>query len=86
MEPDQPQMDVNRKFVRLVERRPDGLVAFEFSIADPALFVEMLLPEAAYEEFCKTNQVEFLENRRPAGEAAADWDWHLHEATHRRFR
>jgi phenol/toluene 2-monooxygenase (NADH) P0/A0 len=86
MAEDEAPMDVSRKFVRLVERRPDGLVEFEFSIADPTLFVEMLLPESAYEEFCKTNQVMFLEGERPTGEAAAEWDWHLHEATHQRFR
>jgi hypothetical protein len=59
---------MNRKYVRLVERRPDGLVEFEFSISDPALFVEML-PEAAYEEFCRTNRVILLEGTRPETEA-----------------
>lgn len=79
-------VDVNRKFVRLVERRPNGLVEFEFSIADPELFVEMLLPEAAYEEFCQTNQVIFLEGERTQDGKPTDWDWHLREATHQRFR
>ena len=80
-----PPVDVSRKYVRLVERRPDGLVEFEFSISDPALFVEMLLPEAAYEEFCLTNRVILLEGERPE-EGKDDFNWSLREATHQRFR
>ena len=80
-----PPVDVSRKYVRLVERRPDGLVEFEFSISDPALFVEMLLPEAAYEEFCLTNRVILLEGERPK-EGEDDFNWSLREATHQRFR
>lgn len=81
-----PPVDVNRKYVRLVERRPDGLVEFEFSISDPALFVEMLLPEAAYEEFCRSNRVILLEGSRPESAEDGDFNWSLHEATHQRFR
>ena len=58
---------------------------FEFSISDPALFVEMLLPEAAYEEFCLTNRVILLEGERPE-EGEDDFNWSLREATHQRFR
>ncbi|MBX3683947.1 MAG: phenol hydroxylase, partial [Thauera sp.] len=36
--------DLSKKYVRLVERRADGMVEFEFSLADPDLYVEMLLP------------------------------------------
>lgn len=86
METRQPPMDVNRKFVRLIERRADGLVAFEFSIADPALYVEMLLPATAFEEFCEVNRVEVLDGPRDAEEAGSDWAWGLREATHQRFR
>lgn len=81
-----PPIDVNRKYVRLVERRPDGLVEFEFSISDPALFVEMLLPEAAYEAFCRTHRVILLEGERPENEEDGDFNWRLREATHQRFR
>ena len=85
MKSDTPAVDVNRKFVRLVEQRADGLVEFEFSIGDPELFVEMLLPAAAFEEFCAANRVERLEGPRPQTEGS-DWEWSLHEATHQRFR
>ena len=47
-----PPVDVKPQVCKwLVERLIRYLVEFEFSISDPALFVEMLLPEAAYEEF-----------------------------------
>lgn len=86
MEYTQAVMDVNRKFVRLIERRPDGLVEFEFSIADPALYVEMLLPAAAFEEFCSANRVEMLDGPRPEEDGTSDWAWGLRDATHQRFR
>ncbi|GEC94996.1 hypothetical protein ZRA01_10690 [Zoogloea ramigera] len=85
-EPTEKPVDMNRKYVRLVERRPDGLVEFEFSISDPTIFVEMLLPEAAYEDFCRMNRVVLLEGTRPDEEGDGDFNWTLHEATHQRFR
>lgn len=83
---DATKVDVTRKFVRLVERRDDGLVEFEFSIGVPELYVEMLLPADAYEAFCDTNAVEFLEGPRPIEHTGADWEWRLRDATHERFK
>ena len=37
-----------------------GMVEFDFSIGDPSLYVEMILPEQAFLEFCETNSVRFL--------------------------
>lgn len=83
----EPAIDVSRKFVRLVERRTDGFVEFEFAIGEPELYAEMLLPAEAYDSFCQVNGVIFLEPRDPGGEEeAGDWDWNLHQATHQRFR
>jgi phenol hydroxylase P0 protein len=53
--------DVSAKFVRVLERRADGLVAFEFSIGWPELAVELLLPASAFAEFCTTNRVRWLD-------------------------
>lgn len=55
--------DTSLKFVRVTEERADGLVAFEFSIGWPELAVELLLPRAAFDEFCITHQVTRLEPR-----------------------
>jgi phenol hydroxylase P0 protein len=81
--------DVTRKFVRVTGTRPNGLVEFEFAIGDPDVAAELVMPKAAFEEFCRTNQVEFLTEpaAAPAPDSAdADFHWNLHQATHQRFR
>lgn len=54
--------DIARKFVRVKETSPDGLVVFEFSIGWPEQMVELVLPTAAFDEFCATNQVQRLQD------------------------
>ena len=80
----QTEMDITRKYARLIERRKDGFVEFEFAIGEPELFVEMVLPNDAYEAFCRQNQVELLPSRDET--VVSDWEWRLHEASHQRFR
>lgn len=53
--------DTTRRFVRVIEERVDGLVAFEFAIGWPELSVELLLPAPAFAEFCATNCVQQLD-------------------------
>ena len=55
------QCDTSLKFVRVIEARADGLVAFEFSIGWPELAVELLLPAQAFVEFCATHHVHRLD-------------------------
>ncbi|ATE59315.1 phenol hydroxylase subunit [Thauera sinica] len=87
MEKDKPTVDLSRKYVRLIERRADGFVEFEFAIGEPELYAEMLLPEEAYEAFCKANEVIHLGPREASAESeGSEWDWNLHQATHQRFR
>jgi phenol hydroxylase P0 protein len=50
-------VNVQLKYVRVLERRHDGLVSFEFSIGWPELAVELLLPTAAFDAFCSEHQV-----------------------------
>jgi phenol/toluene 2-monooxygenase (NADH) P0/A0 len=54
---DLPTCDTSRRFVRVLETRPDGLVSFEFSIGWPELAVELMLPAAAFDAFCANNRV-----------------------------
>lgn len=56
------QVDVRLKYVRVLERRADGLVSFEFSIGWPELAVELMLPTAAFDEFCARHQVIWRDN------------------------
>lgn len=69
--------DPTKKFVRVTHVRVDGFVEFDFAVGEEELFVEMILPTAAFEEFCKLNEVTMLEGP-PRAEAAADGhDWRL---------
>jgi len=60
-DPALPACDTSLRFVRVMERRADGLVSFEFSIGWPELAVELMLPEAAFEAFCANNRVQRLD-------------------------
>lgn len=72
--------DPARKFVRVTERRPDGFVAFDFAIGYPEIFVELMLPTEAFNEFCASNEVTHLESERPVTEG--DWSWRLNDVQH----
>jgi phenol/toluene 2-monooxygenase (NADH) P0/A0 len=63
----QTPVDVTRKFVRVTQVRADGLVAFEFSIGWPELAAELVLPRAAFNEFCATHQVQRLDDEALTG-------------------
>lgn len=80
--------DLTRKFVRVIGDLPNGLVEFEFAIGDPDVAVELVMPKAAFEAFCRSHQVEFIAAAAPAtpDAAQADFHWSLHQATHQRFR
>jgi phenol hydroxylase P0 protein len=75
--------NVTQKYVRIIETRQDGMVGFEFAIGEPELFVELMMPEAAFQQFCATNNVSLLP---PKTESQNDWDWSLHQAIHQRFK
>ncbi len=49
-----------RHFVHITSEKRAGFVEFNFSINDPNLFLEMILPTKAFDEFCKMNDVIFL--------------------------
>lgn len=54
---DVPFCDTSLRYVRVLQRRADGLVSFEFSIGWPELAVELMLPTAAFDAFCDNNHV-----------------------------
>lgn len=54
------------KWVRVTRRRPDGFVEFDFAISDPDLSVDLILPTAAFDEFCATNRVQHLSEEQGA--------------------
>lgn len=77
---DKPAFDPERKYVRVCTQREDGFVEFEFAIGDPLLCVELMLPAAAFHEFCLANQVIVLE---PNADAHGDWVARLNDASRR---
>lgn len=59
-DPALPPCDLSRRTVRVTERRADGLVAFEFSMGWPDLVVELLMPAAAFDEFCAAQRAQLI--------------------------
>lgn len=69
---------VTKKFVRVTGCRPGKFVEFDFAVGSPDLFVELILPEQAFAEFCQENGVVLLcEFSEKADEN--DMDWHLRD-------
>lgn len=53
----QAAFDPGLCFVRLRKVRSDGFVEFDFAIGEPDLSVELVMPAAAFHEFCRANHV-----------------------------
>ncbi|RQH06980.1 phenol hydroxylase subunit [Paraburkholderia dinghuensis] len=52
--------DPGRRFVKVTGINDRGFVEFEFSVGQPELCVELMLPLAAFEEFCLAQNVSRL--------------------------
>ncbi len=74
--------DATRRYVRVCQERADGFVEFEFAIGEPELFVELMLPAAAFHEFCLANSVILLD---PLTGDSGDWVKRMTDASHREF-
>ncbi len=64
--PERTALGSQQRYVRLREQRADGFVIFDFAIGDPQLSCELILPLAAYEEFCTSNHVVHLNDSQAA--------------------
>ncbi len=45
------------KYIRVRNNLDDRFVEFDFAIGDPHLFVELIMPPAAFKAFCEANDV-----------------------------
>lgn len=56
---DKPKLkvDLANKYVCVREVGADGNIRFDFAIGWPELSVELVLPQAAFDEFCRRNDV-----------------------------
>lgn len=52
--------DLSLRSVRVLRRRENGFVEFEFSVGWPELMVELIMLEEDFQAFCKTQQVRVL--------------------------
>ncbi len=43
-----------KRFIKVTGTNAQGFVEFEFAVGSPELCVELMLPRAAFEEFCLT--------------------------------
>lgn len=91
MPPLPPGFDATSKFVQVTRWRADGFVEFNFAMGEPGLFVELILPAGAFDEFCAANQVRHLDppsSTSPSDPCKddADWEWRLSHATRQRFK
>lgn len=64
---------LTKKYVRIVERRPDGFIEFQFSIDYTEYYVELILSLEDFEIFCKENQVEFLPEGEQEKSSVLEW-------------
>lgn len=78
--------DLSRRYVRVTQVRPEGLVEFDFAIGEPDLVVEMILTPEAFQEFCATNSAIALPPKEGSNIEPSDWDWRMKDATRTRFK
>lgn len=73
-------MMTQKRYVRITSRDRPGFVEFDFSLDDPTLYLEMILPTAAFTEFCQANQVTFLSDEEAEAVARQQVKWRYGDA------
>lgn len=63
------------KYIRITGDRNAKFVEFDFAINDPTLFVELVLPKQAFEQFCQHNQVIEMTAEQEAYNDAMEDKW-----------
>lgn len=77
------EFDVSRRFIRIINERHNGIVELEFAIGEPEIFVEMILPQAEFEQFCRDQGVLPSHGPLPASAISTpeqEWAWTLRHA------
>ncbi len=78
----------DKKFVRIIQTHATGLVEFEFAVGEPELFVELLMGQAAFDEFCATHGVTPTTGHlvQAPDTDTQEWDWSLRAAREQQIR
>lgn len=69
------------KYVRVRSEEGARFVEFDFAIGDPSLFVELVMPPAAFEHFCQLNEVVHMSEEQMAAIDAEMEKWRYGEDT-----
>jgi phenol hydroxylase P0 protein len=81
-----PEFDPRRRFIRIVEVRANGMVEFEFAVGEPELFVEMILPREAFDDFCAREGVVPTQHSGALADSGGEGQsWTLHDARNQRL-
>lgn len=67
------------KYIRVHSEPNAKFVMFDFAIGDPSLFVELVLPQQAFEQFCQNNQVVPMSAEQMASNDAEADKWRYGE-------
>jgi phenol hydroxylase P0 protein len=80
-----PQADPNEsdftRYVRIRKVVDEKFIEFDFAIGDPSLYVELILPKAAFESFCQHNQVVMMTDEQAARVDADMQKWRYGQET-----
>ena len=68
-----------KRYVHITNRDRPGFVEFHFSLDDPTLYLEMILPLEAFGEFCRANEVTFLSDEQAEAIAGQQVKWRYGE-------
>lgn len=69
------QHDQLTKYIRVTGDRNAKFVEFDFAIHDPTLFVELILPQQAFQHFCEINHVVEMTGAQQAWNDAQEDKW-----------
>ena len=58
----QPTYDQLTRYIRLRSDPGEKFIEFDFAIGHPELFVELVLPKDAFEDFCRCNNVVHMDS------------------------
>nr|WP_174505730.1 phenol hydroxylase subunit [Acinetobacter sp. Marseille-Q1620] len=67
--------DQLKKYIRITGDRNAKFVEFDFAIHDPTLFVELVLPQQAFQHFCEINHVVEMSEEQKAWNDAQEDKW-----------
>ncbi|MCW8865010.1 MAG: phenol hydroxylase subunit [Colwellia sp.] len=78
---EKPTFQQMAKYVRVRSAENSRFVEFDFAISDPSLFVELVLPKKAFEQFCQANDVVFMSQEQQDANDTEMEKWRYGEDT-----